>query len=56
MVRIENNSHMLGNAFKVAFLRFLKIFFSTYSLKVVETWFVWYETWPTTVFSKYYFV
>ena len=56
MVRIEHNSDMLGNAFKFAFFRFSKFFFCTYYLKVVETWIVWHETWPTTVFFMYYFV
>ena len=56
MVRIEHNSDVLGNAFKVAFWRFLMFFCCTCSFKAVETLFVWHETWPTTVFATYYFV
>ena len=58
IVRIENNSHMLGNAFKIAFFRFLKFFFffCCYSLKGVEIWFVGHETWNTTVFAMYFVV
>ena len=36
-----------------SFLRFLS-FFGTYSLKVVKTWFVWHETWHTSLFCIYY--
>ena len=54
MVRIENNSHMLGNAFKIAFFRFYSFFFCTYSLQGVEIWFVSHETWNTTVFAMYF--
>ena len=29
-------------------------FFGTYSLKVVQTWFLWHETWHTTLINIYY--
>ena len=44
---------MLENTYHVAFLRLLNVF-STYSLKVVQIWFVWHETWHTTLISIYY--
>ena len=40
---------------KLRFLRFLR-FFGAYSHKVVKTWFVWHETWHTTLFDIYYCV
>ena len=36
MVRIEHNSVMLGNAFKVAFFRFLKFFFALTHLNPLQ--------------------
>ena len=30
-------------------------FYGTHSLKVVKSWFVWYETWHTILISIYYF-
>ena len=55
MVRIENNSHMLEITCNDAFLRFLSAF-GTFSHKLVQTWFVWPETWHTTLFGIYYCV
>ena len=46
---------MLEITCEVAFLRFFKLF-GTYSHKVVQTWFVWHETWHTTQFVIYYCV
>ena len=34
---------------KLHFESFL-YFFGTYSLKVIQNWFVWHETWRTTLF------
>ena len=56
MVRIANNSHMLGITCQVAYLQFFLIVFGTFSPKVVETWFVCHETWHTTLFGVYYYV
>ena len=37
-------------------LRFkgFKSFFGTYSLKVVQSWFIWHETWRKTLFRYFY--
>ena len=53
MVRIENNINMLDFMCEVAFIRFFKAFFGTYSLKVVKTWFARQENWNTTLFGIY---
>ena len=44
---------MLEITFEVAFLAFLSLF-GTYSLKVVHTYFVWHETWHTTLIGISY--
>ena len=49
----QKNRHMLEIMYQVAFLMFLKIF-DTYSVKIVQTLFVWHETWHTTLISIYY--
>ena len=36
-----------------AFLRFFRLY-GTYSVQVVQTWLVWYETWHTILFGKHY--
>ena len=55
MVRIENNSRMLEITCYVSFLRFFKHLL-TFSHKVVQTWFVFYETWHTRVIGIYFWV
>ena len=41
---------------KTTFIWFLKVFFGTYSLNVIQTWFVCHETWKTTLFGMCYCV
>ena len=53
MVRIENNRHMLEITSDVAFLRLFSVF-GILSHQVVQTWFVWHETWNTTLFGTSY--
>ena len=55
MVRFENNSHMLVITLKGSFLRLLKLF-GSYSLKVIQTWFVSHKPWHTILFGVNYFV
>ena len=55
MVRIEKNSHMLAITHYAGFFRFFSVF-GTFSLKVLQTWYVWHETWHTTLFGIYYCV
>ena len=53
MVRIENNRHMDEITCEVAFLRLFSVF-GIFSHKVVQTCFVWHETWQTTLFGIFY--
>ena len=53
IIRFEKNCHMLEISCEVAFLRFFKLFFETYSLKGVQIWFVWNEIWHTTLDNIY---
>ena len=46
---------MLEITCQVSFLSFLS-FFGSNTLKVVQTLFVWHETWHTTLISIYYCV
>ena len=39
---------------KLRFKAFLSVF-CTFLHKVVQTWFVWHETWHTTLFGIYYY-
>ena len=55
MVIIEKNSLMLKLRTKLGFLGFFSVF-GTFSLKVLQTWYVWHETWHTTLFGIYYCV
>ena len=55
MVRLENYSHILEIFAKLSFYVVLSVF-GTLSYKVVQTWFVWHETWHTTLYSLYYCV
>ena len=55
MVRIENNSHMLEITCYVPFKGFFSVY-GTFSDKVVRTWFVWHETWNTSLFGICYCV
>ena len=48
MFRIKNNSHMFE--ITCVFEVFFSVF-STFSNKVVQTWFIYHETWHTTLFG-----
>ena len=54
IIRFENYSHMLAISCEVTFLWFFMLFFGTYSLKVVQIWFVWNEIWHTALGNIYY--
>ena len=55
MVRTENIVISLKLRAKLSSYGFLSIF-CTFSHKVVQTRFVWHETWHTTLFGMYYCV
>ena len=56
MVRIQNNSHMLEITCYVAFLKLFLSVFGTFSHQLVQTWYVWLDTWHTTLFGICYCV
>ena len=53
MVSIEKIVIYMKLRAKFYFLAFI-CFLGTYSLKVVQNWFVWHEIWHTTLFGIYY--